>query len=746
MSLFTELKRRNVFRVGIAYAVAAWVLLQVFDVIGEILELPAWGGKLILAMLVVGFFLALILAWAYELTPEGVKRESEVDRSQSVTRQTGRKLNALIMGLLVLAVAYLLFDKFWLQSRLAATIAEPSPPAVADETLAAASGGPDAIDPHSIAVLPFDNRSPLAEDEFFIEGIHDDLLTTLARIGSLKVISRTSVSRFAQSEKSIPEIARELGVAAIMEGAVQRAGDTVRVNVQLIDARTDQHLWAEFFDRELTTDNLFAIQSEITQRIARALEAELSPDEQRGLQNRPTENLAAYSAYLRGLRAFETREVEPMREALADFQRAVELDPEFALAWSGIAQVAEVLPSWGGMTREEGKAISVPAAERAMALAPDSGEANLALAMVLEDDRAVPQYAKAVQMLPNHAMAHQWYANALQGPPGPEWLQALDLLRKAEELDPLSPHIRAQVARQLIFMGRFDEAEAQLRVVLASHPDFAPAKGFMSWLMVGRGDLDQSIVWARSYLAEDPGVDFPKLGWAMSLLHLQDRERLLALAQAAADEDPDAPLVDLANRFVALLDRRYDAVVELAGGAVPRRGGPIDLDVEFEIAFANTYAADYPAAFQAWQKAVPGFFEESERARAMRTTPDLACVVADVARRVGEVEFGDTLAREAVRFATEELPRYLEHAAHRANVAYCLAYQGDLDGAVEQLEINLRHRHYDFWWEPRRLELFAPLWGDPRFETVMQAFEDEMARQRASLDRMDAETGGATGP
>ena len=650
------------------------------------------------------------------------------------------------MGLLVVAVAYLLFDKFWLQPRLAATTVESALPTVAGETPADTAGGFDNIDPHSIAVLPFDNRSPLAEDEFFIEGIHDDLLTTLARIGSLKVISRTSVSRFAQTGKSIPEIARELGVATVMEGAVQRAGDTVRVNVQLIDARTDQHLWAEFFDRDLTTDNLFAIQSEITQRIAQALEAELSPDEARGLQKRPTDNLAAYSAYLRGIRAFETREVEPMRQALADFQRAVELDPSFALAWSGIAQVAEVLPAWGGMTREESKTISVPAAERAMALAPDSGEANLALAMVLEGEEAVQQFAKAVRMLPNHAMAHQWYANALQFPAGPKWLQALELLRKAEELDPLSPHIRAQVARQLLFMGRIDEAEAQLRLVLASHPEFAPATGFMAWLMRGRGDLDQSIAWTRRYLAADPGVDFPKIGWAGTLLDLQDRERLRTLADAAAADDADAPLAHLANLFIALLDRRYDAVLELAGGAAPQRGGPIDIDAEFEIAYAHTYAGNYPAAFAAWQKAAPGFFDEDRRSGAIRAMAGEACVVADVARRAGEAGFADALAREATVVIVEEMPNYMEHAAFWGKLAYCRAYQGDFDGAMELLEINLRHRHYNFWWEPRQLELFSPLRGDARFESVMQAFEDEMARQRASLDRMDGEANGATRP
>ncbi|MEJ2402604.1 MAG: hypothetical protein P8Y52_14670, partial [Xanthomonadales bacterium] len=283
MSIFSELKRRNVFRVGIAYAVAAWLVLQLTDVIGEILELPAWGGKLILLMLVVGFFIALFAAWAFELTPEGIKREKDVSAETSITRSTGKKLNVLITALMALSIAYLLFDKFLLREppasagpELAAKTATPAQNPESPIESAAQPAGATDDDRASIAVLPFENRSRLEDDAFFAEGIHDDLLTTLARIGSLRVISRTSVSQFADSGKTIPEIAEALGVATVMEGAVQRDGDMVRINVQLIDARTDEHLWAEIFDRELTTGNLFAIQSEISERIARSLEATLT--------------------------------------------------------------------------------------------------------------------------------------------------------------------------------------------------------------------------------------------------------------------------------------------------------------------------------------------------------------------------------------------------------------------------------------------------------------------------------------
>jgi TolB-like protein len=276
MKLFSELKRRNVFKVGIVYAVTAWILLQVTEVVSEILELPAWAPKLILLILVIGFVPALILAWAFELTPEGVKLEKDVAPGQSVTKRTGRKLDFAIIVLLGLSLGYFIWESRFEQktaqyeqavTEAAVTEAEPEPaaPAEPEETREAAE--------NSIAVLPFANRSADDTDIYFTDGIHDDLLTHLSRIDAFRVISRTSVMEYRDTAKNIKDIARELNVANVMEGAVQRAGDRVRINVQLIDADTDEHLWAENFDRELT--DIFAIQTAIAQEIVAALEAEL---------------------------------------------------------------------------------------------------------------------------------------------------------------------------------------------------------------------------------------------------------------------------------------------------------------------------------------------------------------------------------------------------------------------------------------------------------------------------------------
>jgi len=462
MSLFAELKRRNVFKVGVAYAVAAWILLQLIDVVGGILALPVWVPQFMLLLLLVGLVPALIFAWAFEMTPDGVKREKDVDRSQSMTPQTGKKLNNAILVLMALAIVYLLFDKFSGDRPEAV-----STPAVAlNQDSPETAPAPDiqpAISRQSIAVLPFDNRSRNVDDEYFTEGIHDDLLTSLARITSLKVISRTSVSQYKDTEKTIPQIAAELGVATVMEGAVQRSGNTVRINVQLIDANTDEHLWAEIFDREMTAENLFAIQSEISQKIANALEAALSPEETQRLNDFPTQSMEAYNAYLRGRQLLPQRNARGLEQALEAFGEAVELDPNFALAWVGIADSATLLRTHGSIDPVKQVEMTKNAVDRALEIDPTLGEAWVSQGALFETigqyEEAETSYRRGIELSPNYAMAYQWYAELIDNT-NDRLQEALTLFNKAAQLDPLSAIIKQVTAGLYARMGRYVEAEA----------------------------------------------------------------------------------------------------------------------------------------------------------------------------------------------------------------------------------------------------------------------------------------------
>jgi TolB-like protein len=316
MPFIAELKRRNVFRVGAAYAIVAWLLIEVASVLLPTFDAPDWVMKAFSTLVILGFPLTLVIAWAFELTPEGIKREADVDPGESVTKETGRKLDFIIIGVLAVGIIYFAVDKF---------VREPGP------------DHPSVVREKSIAVLPLANRSANEADAFFVDGMHDDILTHVSKIRSLKVISRTSVMDYRDTKKNMKTIGRELGVATILEGGVQRSGSQVRINVQLIDAETDEHLWAEIYDRKLTAENLFSIQSEIATAIADALRASLSPEEQDRLATVPTQNLAAYEAYLLGKQRMAKPSIVALEEATVYFEQAIEFDPDFALAYVGLA-------------------------------------------------------------------------------------------------------------------------------------------------------------------------------------------------------------------------------------------------------------------------------------------------------------------------------------------------------------------------------------------------------------------------
>src|ERR1700694_1035714 len=286
-NFFGELKRRNVYKVAVAYAVVSWLLIQVATQVFPFFRIPNWTVRLVVLLLILGFPVALILSWAFEITPEGIKREGEVDGSRTITRKTGRKLVGITMALAVLAAGLFAFQVLR--------------PRLMRESAATPTQSPTAsvIPNKSIAVLPFENLSEEKANAYFAEGIQDEILTRLSKIADLKVISRTSTQRYKSAPENLPEIARQLGVAHILEGSVQKYGDAVRVNVQLIKAANDSHLWADTFDRKLT--DIFSVESEIAKAIADQLRAHLSGHEEQVIAAKPTDSVEAYDAYLRGL-------------------------------------------------------------------------------------------------------------------------------------------------------------------------------------------------------------------------------------------------------------------------------------------------------------------------------------------------------------------------------------------------------------------------------------------------------------
>jgi len=742
VSFFVELKRRNVFRVGIAYVIGGWLLLQLTDVLSELLKLPDEIGPIVVAIVAIGFPIALFLAWAFELTPEGVKREKDVDRSQSITPQTGKKLNNTILVMMTLIIGYLLYDKFSPEMG-----SEPFSQETTAQVVAAGGEKRDpipaeaepAINRQSIAVLPFENRSNLEEDEFFVQGMHDDLLTNLAKIGSLKVISRTSVARYKNTEIPIPVIAKELGVATIMEGAVQRAGNTVRINVQLIDAETDEHLWAEIFDRELTTENLFAIQSEISKMIASALQATLSPQEQKAISERPTENLAAYNAYLLGRQLMARRGVEDLTRAQEEFQRATELDPDFALAWVGISETARLLFGNTRLSFTETMAIIENAAHKALAINDQLGEAYLSLAGVDEFyeryDQAEANYRKAIALSPGYATAFQWYSDYLDDFPHRR-KEALGMLRKAEELDPFSSIIQKEIADQLALLGRFDDAENLLKNLMQSDPDFAPAYREMADLMDTTGRFDEQAMWLRKASELDPGNFGLYIGQTFALLNMGDEEALADIKRHLAALDDQHWAMGWVETLESMYRKNYAASLESAKW-VDQQIGELP---QFQNVFGWVYLLnnDYQKARQSFSVAFPRYFDRSTWRSAIELDPGTGCIMSYVMSRTGEEAQSADLLKMTLSYLENELPNYIEHA-DRFFYEGCYLMAGEFDKALDQLDISFAHGHYGQWWMWNNLSLFDPLRGNERYETMMQNINETAATQRASLAQMEAE-------
>src|SRR3954454_7057164 len=400
-NFFAELKRRNVYKVAIAYAVVAWLLIQAASILLPTFEAPSWVMKAFVILVALGFPIALVLAWAFEATPEGIKRTEEVDLSGKRAPQKHAWIYVVVIGAAI-SIALFFLGRY---------TAAPRQDASATRTEVTAL--PSA---KSIAVLPFDNLSRDPENAFFAEGVQDEILTRLAKVADLKVISRTSTQRFKSAPSDLREIARQLGVTNILEGSVQRSNDQVRVNVQLINALTDTHLWAEIYDRKLT--DIFAVESDVAKTIAETLQAKLTGSEKAAMSTKPTANPEAYELYLKGRFFWNKRTSFDLPRAVEYFNQAISKDPNYALAYAGLADAYVLYPDYGVGAPDEFYPKAKEMAVNAINLEPSLGAPHAALGAVytnLEHDfaKAIAEFDRAIQLDPNYATAHQWKTTPL---------------------------------------------------------------------------------------------------------------------------------------------------------------------------------------------------------------------------------------------------------------------------------------------------------------------------------------------
>ncbi|PYI42789.1 MAG: hypothetical protein DMF12_05625 [Verrucomicrobia bacterium] len=469
-NFFAELKRRNVYKVAIAYAVIAWLLIQAGSILFPTFEAPGWVMKVFVTVVAAGFVIALIVAWAFEMTPQGMKRTEDLAPDEFIPQWSKRKFLALIVTLAVVAAGLLAFQ-VWRTQRA-------SPAAIAPEK--------------SIAVLPFENRSEDKANAYFADGVQDEILTRLSKIADLKVASRTSTQHYKSMPENLAEIAKQLGVAHILEGSVQKSGDAVRVNVQLIKAANDSQVWAETFDRKLT--DIFSVESDVAKAIADQLRAHITRREEQVIAAKPTKNIEAYDAYLRGRYFWNKRTSDGIKHAIEHFQQSIERDPDFALGHAGLADSYIALTFYNFAAPHETMPKAKESAIKALALDDPLAEAHASLAHILMNydwnwAAAEKEFKRSIELKPDYATAHEWYAIHYLTATG-RFEEAVQEMKRALELEPASLVMNTFMGATLYYAGRYDEAIDQCRRTIEMDPNFAVAHWHLGLAYEQRQVLD----------------------------------------------------------------------------------------------------------------------------------------------------------------------------------------------------------------------------------------------------------------
>ena len=707
-SLFGELKRRNVFRVAIAYIIAAWLLLQVADVVLNNIEAPDWVFQTIMLLVSLGFPFALIFAWAFELTPEGLKKEKDVDRSESITHHTGRKLDFTIIGVMALALIYFSYDKFMADS----------PPGESAESAVASSGSPATTErPElSIAVLPFVNMSSDPEQEFFSDGISEELLNVLAQLPGLRVAARTSSFQFKGTNQDIAKIAGALNVAHVLEGSVRKSGTKLRITAQLIKADDGFHLWSNSYDREV--GDIFAVQDEIAKAISDALKIKLSLDSALGESVQPAiikaANTDAYEAYLRGRQLIHRRGRESLEAAVRSLELALRLDNNFAPAHAQLAIAITLLmespESYGTLSLAEVKRKAIPHLDRAQELQPDLAEAYAGRALLALDtsdlDYAIEQAQKALDINPSYTDAINWMYLALQKLGRYEEQEAA--IEQILEIDPMTVIGRMNYIGWLGSTGRALEGHKLADELL----DLSLWGGYSrhsEMSLYHDAKFDDALTWGLKAHVEDPGDNFNNFSVVLGFtwIDLFDEARRISETMTFIVDVGEGRFDEAikATQRKMLLDPDHPSVISIA---------------------ANTF---YDAG--RIEEALPLFERLREfqpEGRPIDSSNDTMMRLALALRKTGDEEGAQAAAHIAKQDHASLAAVGAKNQFHKRTEALIAAFENDSDRAISTLQSAMRLglRNPRVFADPA----FEALWEDPRFVALQQELDAILLEER----------------
>lgn len=709
MPIFEELKRRNVIRVGAAYLLFAWVIIQVTDTVGPALHLPEWTLGLVTWISIIGFPLALFFAWAFELTPEGITAEKNVDRSQSITRDTGRRINYVIIALLLVAIAILIGKEF-----VGGGDAVDTGPAAGP---AARDAGSTSEGFDSIGVLPFVNMSDDPAQEYFSDGIAEELLNALAKLRNLQVAARTSSFAFKGRNQPVTEIGAQLNVDTVLEGSVRKSGNKIRITAQLIDVENGYHLWSETYDRELT--DIFAIQDEITAAIVDALLPHLDTGEAPEVPKAEATNISAYDAYLQGRHKFNSLEPGSFREALELFRAATDADPNFAAAWAARATTVIALREDAfreGIPRAESVLLASNAIERALAIDPNLPEAYVAQATLHADsydfEAALESLNKALEI--NPSLVEALWLNARILSRFGRIKEAQQEILKALRLDPhnqITAILAANLADEYYEPGFFATVER-------STMQFERAREILEeWQL--RSDRDAAMAAFRQ-LADSGDVPGPELarmqfGWLKEL----NREAVKNVGRVDG----------MFLMWLLIASNQWDEAEAIYNGW-PENIQKMTLNLE-EISVMQASQGECELSLESLREAhgdgVRVYGEISPNAA--RSNSNLALNRVFCLRQLGQPGEADEIL-DRVRTYVETLRQNTVYGFFQVD-AKLRVLDGDTAGALEVLEAG--HEREELGWTDRYDPVLRTLADEPRFQALFKSIDDEIDAMRAEL-------------
>jgi len=719
MSFFNELKRRNVFKVGIAYIVVAWLLLQVADIILNNIEAPAWVFHTILLVLAIGFPIIALFAWAFEMTPEGLKREHEVDRSQSITHSTGRKLDFMIIGVMALALGYFAYDKFVVSSEPDATLAEATTQVATVQT---------PIEPvielepeKSIAVLPFVNMSSDPEQDYFADGISEEILNALAKIGDLKVAGRTSSFAFKGKNEDLLAIGKVLRVNHILEGSVRKSGTRIRITAQLIKVDDGFHMWSETYDREL--DDIFVIQDEISAAILAQLKTQLLGEQ---LPVTAQADTRAYELYLLAKQRIYDRNQASLEMAVELLNKAIAIDAGYAPAFAqlGIANLLLSDRNYGTLTHEEAGAIAKQNLDTALQLDPQNAEALAGMGLytrnyVLNYERAIQFYQQALVINPSLNNASTWLATELDSIGN---LRAgIQLREQTFARDPLHPPTFSNLQQSYMVMGQYEKAKQMLEGLRAYLPGDAILYSDMGQVALMSGQLAEAGVQFQQAYENEPLNTVNRFWFTLALIGARQYEQATEIAPTRI-----SPLV------LSRLGRAEEALI-LGKQAI---GSGLHPGFYFQALVENDRFTELIQVLESRWPDLDDFSRNWPARGGYGST--IMGFIAHAYRELGnEEKFHDAMQRYKAALDAQITEGADNWVITRSRAQYAVL-ANDYEAAIRLMEKSFQQGAYLDTTNETAWPVFKPLNGDPRYEAAKTAmamrFNEELQKMNLNQE------------